>query len=547
MAMPDWTYGPLRAPAGALVGVRRSQRWALGLLAAVCSVPGGRLLARTMAGTEEYPEQRGSLLGHDLVGPVGVSAGAEVGRPVLRAMPEIGAAVVEIGPLSPQEARELRREIAASAAPVLLRCTPGRSAEVRDAVGSPPTVAGYVEGDRLIDTALQQRGVVVRTDDPDDVAQHRAGHEVVVAVTDSGDAEVGRALAAAGADAVLLHSRALVDGGPGLPNHLVRSLLPAPVAEPAPTAREVLRTAPWSWPMWAWGVGLGVGMLAGGVGAAAVAVGPGLLWYDEDHLGMTREQLDGLVPRFVPFLQHDRITLAGTMVCLGILYVALSYCGLRQGIRAAERALWWSAVLGFPTLLYFLGTGYFEPLHAGLAAVLTPMFLLATRSREPRRWSEPRRPPPEVARRGLTGQLLVVSMSVGLIVAGLFISVTGLTYVYVPTDLVYIGHDAFHLHALNPALQGFAAHDRAGFGGALLSAGVGLSLLSICCWAPGRRWVWWAVTLSMLAGFVPTLIVHVAVGYVDPGHLLPAYVGFVVTAVGSVLARRHLYDDARLG
>ena len=35
--------------------------------------------------------------------------------------------------------------------------------------------------------------------------------------------------------------------------------------------------------------------------------------------------------------------------------------------------------IGFATLLYFLATGFVEPLHTAAAAVLLPMFLLATR------------------------------------------------------------------------------------------------------------------------------------------------------------------------
>ncbi|XVQ09487.1 hypothetical protein ACQP1W_44330 [Spirillospora sp. CA-255316] len=37
--MPDWTYHPLRRPAGALLGTRRSQRAALRVLALVLARP----------------------------------------------------------------------------------------------------------------------------------------------------------------------------------------------------------------------------------------------------------------------------------------------------------------------------------------------------------------------------------------------------------------------------------------------------------------------------------------------------------------------------
>lgn len=545
--MPDWTYEPLRTPAARVVGVRRSQRWAVSLLSAVSLVPGGRGVIRMMADTRTYAELVTSVAGAPTTTPVGISVGPSIAARSLRGIPSAGAGFVEVGPWGADDIEPNRAALGAAAAPVFVRCATGELSAVHAAIRSTDLVAGYVDGDVLYDVSLTPAGVVIRDASPNQVAaqQNSQPGQSVVATTDSPDPAHTNALREAGADGILLTSAALVAGGPGTLNHLTRSLLPPPVAPPAPTIGELLRTPPWRWPKWAWGIGLGIGMLCGGIAAMIITLGPGLLWYDTDYLGMTRDQLDSAAPRVMPFLQHDRITLAGTMLCLGVLYLALTYFGLRQGIRAAERAFFWSGLIGFPTLLYFLGTGFLEPLHLALAVVLAPMLVAASRSHEPRRWTEPARPPDALHRRGMLGQLLVVSMSIGLIVAGLFISITGLTFVYVPTDLVYLGHDAFHLHELNPRLQSFAAHDRAGFGGTLLSAGVGLTLLTMGCWAPGRAWVWWTVMLSMVAGFVPALAIHYSVGYVDHGHLLPAYVGLAVTFCGVMLSRRYLCIPAR--
>ena len=50
-----------------------------------------------------------------------------------------------------------------------------------------------------------------------------------------------------------------------------------------------------------------------------------LLPYDVDFLGVATTGLTGINPRLIPFLQHDRITLSGTMIALGILYAGLSW------------------------------------------------------------------------------------------------------------------------------------------------------------------------------------------------------------------------------
>ena len=134
---------------------------------------------------------------------------------------------------------------------------------------------------------------------------------------------------------------------------------------------------PRRWPGWFWGVLVAAGMISGGIGAAIITLGPVLLWYDIDYLGMRREHLAALNERLVPFLQHDRITMAGTMVAIGVLYAGLAWGGIRQGWPWARTSYLLSGAFGFPTLLYFLGSGFVEPLHAAVTAFLFPMFVLA--------------------------------------------------------------------------------------------------------------------------------------------------------------------------
>ena len=91
--------------------------------------------------------------------------------------------------------------------------------------------------------------------------------------------------------------------------------------------------------------------------AAVVALGPVILPYDEAFLGVTSGGLAAINPRLIHFLQHDRITLAGTMVAIGILYSALAWSGIRKGRVWARDALLASGLVGFPTLFYFSPTG----------------------------------------------------------------------------------------------------------------------------------------------------------------------------------------------
>ena len=45
---------------------------------------------------------------------------------------------------------------------------------------------------------------------------------------------------------------------------------------------------------------------------------------------MSRQQLEGINPRLLAFMTHDRVTLAGTMVTIGVLYLQLSLSGVRE-------------------------------------------------------------------------------------------------------------------------------------------------------------------------------------------------------------------------
>ncbi|PRY31611.1 hypothetical protein [Umezawaea tangerina] len=336
---------------------------------------------------------------------------------------------------------------------------------------------------------------------------------------------------------VLASPALLLEAGPGWFQRVAEATTPTTAPPPV---RDLPRN-PLRWPAWCWGALVGLGMLVAGTGAAAITLGPVLLWYDRSFLGMTLDDLHAVNHNLVHFLQHDRVTMAGTMVAIGFLYTGLSAGGIRHGWPWARTALLVSGAIGFPTLFFFLSYGFLEPLHILATAVLVPMFVVATR-RAPRspRWTALPDGPEAVRRRALVGQLLMIVTGVGLFVGAVVVTATGLSAVFVPSDLGYLVTDADALSAVNPRLVPFVAHDRAGFGGALMAAAAAIALLALWGWRRGDSWVWWTLALAAAAGFVPALVVHGVIGYTDFWHLAPVYVGVVLTAVALVLSRPYL-------
>ena len=346
-------------------------------------------------------------------------------------------------------------------------------------------------------------------------------------------------------DAVVLARPAvLVAAGPGWFARVTEAATPT---APAPLLRDIGRD-PRRWPAWWWALLVGLGMTGAGLGAAAITLGPVLLWYDRDYLGMTLHELHAANHHLVHFLQHDRITMAGTMVAIGALYTGLAVGGIRRGWPWAREVYLLSGAIGFPTLLYFLATGFVEPLHTATAIVLFPMFVAAVR-RTPHapRWRlAPEGPEPE-RRRALVGQLLLIVTGAGLFVGGAVISVVGLTGVFVPTDLTFLGTSTQTLEAVSPRLVPFVAHDRAGFGGALMASAVAIVLLSAWGWRRGES----LGVLDPVRGGGRRLPAGSRGARRDPLpdfiHLAPVYFGIAMTGTGLLLARPYLCARASAG
>ncbi len=340
-----------------------------------------------------------------------------------------------------------------------------------------------------------------------------------------------------GADLVLI-DEGLVFSGPGLSKRINDAELARIPIPPTPVDP---RRGPESW---VWTLLLGVALFGGGWLALLIALTRVILPYDEAFVGMNREQLCGVNDRLVDFMSHDRVTLAGTMIALGLCYSMLSIFGSRRGRHWAQVTIIASSFVGFFSFFAFLGYGYFDPFHAfvaailfqfmlfGLAAPLSPVHDRVTPTlREDRPW-----------RLAQWGQLLLIAHAVALFTAGVVILGVGSTSVFVTEDLEFMNTTAATLSEANPRIIPLIAHDRASFGGMLLSCGVATLLPVLWGFERGRPWLWWMLAGAGVAGYLCAISVHFAVGYVSAWHLAPAFGGALVLAAGLGLSRAYLCE-----
>ncbi len=297
----------------------------------------------------------------------------------------------------------------------------------------------------------------------------------------------------------------------------------------------------WTWPGWVWALWLGIAMVCAGVGAAVISFGPTLLGYDNSFLGVDTAGLDAINERLVPFLRHDRITMAGCMVAIGANDIGFALA-MRKGWRWARAGFAAAGACGFPTFFLFLGYEFLDPLHLAVAVGFFPLYVMALiRPSVPEVWRTRVNVDENVRRRALVGQLLMVLVALGVTVSGIVIMVVGLSSVLIPSDRAYLGNNqVFFQRQLNGRLLRFVAHDRAGFGGALLSLGVGILTITAWGWRENEPGTWWSTLAAASVGFGAALAVHMHVGYVDVFHLLPIYLGLPLVGIALLLSRSWL-------
>jgi hypothetical protein len=268
--------------------------------------------------------------------------------------------------------------------------------------------------------------------------------------------------------------------------------------------------------------------------------------HDVQALGFDAAQLARTAsPRLVNFMFHDRAAFGGSLVAIGTLYFWLVEFPLRAGCRWAWWTLALSGALGFATFLYYLGYGYLDTWHGVATLLLLPVFVAglarswkvlppATADKKQPRFTPLR----SVSGTARAARWFLAAYGAGLVAAGATISVLGMTRVFVATDLAYIGMSVPEVCGVSEKLVPVISHDRAGFGGGLISTG--LVVVSLVLHAPLSRGLVQALALSGAAGFGGAIGIHYFVGYTDPWHVAPAWVGAVLWAVGTLLAWRAL-------
>ncbi|HJS25459.1 MAG TPA: hypothetical protein VJ751_13955 [Pyrinomonadaceae bacterium] len=339
-------------------------------------------------------------------------------------------------------------------------------------------------------------------------------------------------LLSSGADLVQVDT-GLIYTGPGLPKRINDCLLFDATREPSSTAQPRIAELTWFWTTL-----MGAGMMIGGVLALAIAATKVVLPYDEAYLGMSLPQLTAINSRLLAFMAHDRVTLAGSMVAIGLLYVGLSVFGIRRGLHWARQAVLVSAFTGFVSFFLFLGFGYLDTFHAFVTAVLLQFLLLGVHARLGV-YTPATRPDlrgDRAWRLSLWGQLLLVFHGFALLAAGAVISLIGVTQVFVHEDLMFMETTAATLAAANPRLVPLVAHDRATLGGMLLASGWVFLLPALWGYRRGSSWLWWTLLIAGSIGYAAGIAVHYAVGYLSFKHLLPAFGGYGLLVVGLLLS-----------
>ncbi len=253
--------------------------------------------------------------------------------------------------------------------------------------------------------------------------------------------------------------------------------------------------------------------------------------HDVDFLGLTAQQLCSLRGcRVVHFMMHDRVSFGGVLLAIGVMYLWLTEFPLKRGEGWAWWAIAGSGIAGFLSFLAYLGYGYLDTWHGVATLALAPIFLGGLFATRKLRREKVKPLPPDWRSMSGIGRLLLLASTAGIIAAGLTIMTVGMTAVFVATDLQFMGISPGELRAFNPHLVPLIAHDRAGFGGALVSCGVAM-FLAVLYGRPSRS-LWQALAVAGVFGFACAIGIHPVIGYTNFVHLLPAMLGCTVFALG---------------
>jgi dihydroorotate dehydrogenase len=559
--MPDWSYRTVLRPLMLSLGAERARRLATATLATLARSPFGPAAIDFLGHMRAGDRLRTRVGAIELAGPMALGSMIDPSGKAVDAFARFGVGLIEVGPvvergngLVPEWRVDLEKraiqasgEITVSVDEVAKNLETRKSDTpicVRIGTDDPASIARIIErlqpqaamfrvGENLQGSV---RGVWLSGDvDASRISSLRStlGNEALIVAGGVTEPEDARRLLEAGANAAVIDA-GLIVSGPGLVKRCNEALLSTlPVAtEPEPLTMDAARRA------WFWALLLGVSMFAGGLLAIVIASTRVVLPYDESLSGMTRAELSRLNPRLLAFMAHDRASLAGTMLSIGIFYSALAWCGIRRGSHWAQMTVIASATAGFLSFFFFLGFGYFDPFHAFVTAILTQFTLLClVLPPSPPQASVPEWRESAAWRRGQWGQLLFILIGAGLTGAGLMIAAIGCTSVFVETDLEFMRATREQLHHSYETLVPLVAHDRASLGGMLIANGIAVWLSAQWGFRAGARWLWVALAWGGNIAFACATAVHVVVGYHSPLHLAPAMAGWVAWNVALLLTR----------
>ncbi|HLO04005.1 MAG TPA: hypothetical protein VK191_12925 [Symbiobacteriaceae bacterium] len=129
-----------------------------------------------------------------------------------------------------------------------------------------------------------------------------------------------------------------------------------------------------------------------------------------------------------------------------------------------------------------------------------------------------------------TGWLWAVLFGAGVCLVGLLALLVAISSVVLPYDEAWVGLTRLQLHAINPRLLAFMAHDRVSVTGATAATGILFLCLGWFGMWRGAHWARQTLLVGGLSGFL-TFFLFIGFGYFDPLHalavtlLLPFYWG----------------------
>lgn len=127
---------------------------------------------------------------------------------------------------------------------------------------------------------------------------------------------------------------------------------------------------------------------------------------------------------------------------------------------------------------------------------------------------------------------MFIILGFSILVGGIVISTIGVSAVFVSTDISFLCMSPEMLDSISSKLIPVIAHDRAGFGSALVSVGLLVLMLSLWGFRQGESWVWNTLAIGALPAFAAGIGTHFYIGYTNFLHLLPVYFLVVLYLVG---------------